>query len=371
MSVAQIQMQLVKARAALTTAIQRRNAAQATVAAAQAMYDRELVAPTSAPARRGVLMRVSRLTSLKRTLDMVKAALVRAEIVVSASKQTVTNLEQRIQALTVPVTVPVPVQQSVGRFAKALLVGINYVGTQYALGGCINDVLNVEKQLRTFFPGSSSEYRVLTDATAMKPSKANIMASIDWLVSGLKVGENVMFHFSGHGGRVRDTNGDEVTGLDSCIYPCNDGRIEMITDDELRAALAVRLPAGCKCFAVLDACHSGTGVDLRYKWETPKSGTLAYSEDAKYTKTNGDIIFLSGCMDTEYAADTVDSSERPAGALTWALLDTWRSYGRAIKTKYLLWDVRAFLKKNGYPQVPQLSTGRYTDLQGVFDLGSA
>ena len=376
MSVAQIQMQLVKARAALTTAIQRRNAAQATVAAAQAMYDRELIAPTSAPARRGVLMRaVSRLTSLKRALNTAKAALAQAEIVVSASQQTVTTLEQRIQALTVPVTVPVPVQQPVGRFAKALLVGINYVGTQYALGGCINDVLNVEKQLRTFFPGSSSsssssEYRVLTDATAMKPSKANIMASIDWLVSGLKSGENVMFHFSGHGGRVKDTNGDEVTGLDSCIYPCNDGRMEMITDDELRTALAERLPAGCKCFAVLDACHSGTGVDLRYKWETPKSGTLAYSEDAKYAKTNGDIIFLSGCMDTEYAADTVDSSERPAGALTWALLDVWRTYGRAIKTKYLLWDVRAFLKKNGYSQVPQLSTGRYTDLQGVFDLGA-
>ena len=143
----------------------------------------------------------------------------------------------------------------------------------------------------------------------------------------------------------------------------------MITDDELRAALAVRLPAGCKCFVVLDACHSGTGVDLRYRWEALRAGTLAYSEDAKYEKTAGDIVFLSACMDKEYAADTVDNTQRPTGALTWALLDTWRSYGRAIKTKYLLWDVRAFLKKNGYPQIPQLSTGRYTDLQGVFDLG--
>jgi hypothetical protein len=145
----------------------------------------------------------------------------------------------------------------------------------------------------------------------------------------------------------------------------------MITDDELRAALALRLPAGCKCFATLDACHSGTGVDLRYRWNAPAQNSLAYSEDAKYGKTAGDIVFLSACMDTEYAADTVDNTERPAGALTWALLDVWRAYGRAIKTKHLLWDVRAFLKKNGYPQVPQLSTGRYTDLQGVFDLGSA
>ena len=349
------------AKTALTVAIQRRDAARTSLAAAQAAYDKA----AATPVRRGPLMRpVPNMKAFKQTLDSARATLVQAEANVAACQATVTRLEQQQPA-------PAPAAP-IGRFAKALLIGINYVGTQYELYGCINDVQNIERQLRTFFPGSSSsssEYRILTDATAIKPSKANIMASIEWLVSGLKPGENVMFHYSGHGGRVRDTNGDEVTGLDSCIYPCRDGRIETITDDELRTALAARLPAGCKCFAVLDACHSGTGVDLRYKWETPSAGSLAYSEDATYEKTAGDILFLSGCMDTQTAADTVDSSSRPAGALTWALLDTWRAYGRAIKTKHLLWDVRAFLKKNGYPQVPQLSTGRYTDLQGVFDLG--
>lgn len=356
MSVAQ---QLTAARTALTAAIQRRDAARAAVRAAQTAYDNAM----RAPPRRGVMLRpATTVASLKRALDVAKASLAQAEAVVLSAQANVTALEQT--ASTAPAPTPV------GRLARALLIGINYVGTPYTLYGCINDVHNAQKQLQTFFPGTA-EYRVLTDETDMKPSKANIMASINWLVSGLKPGENVYFHYSGHGGRVRDTNGDEVSGMDSCIYPCNDGRIEMITDDELRAALAVRLPAGCKCFAVLDACHSGTGVDLRYRWETPAQNSLAYREDTKYEKTAGDIVFLSACMDTEYAADTVDNTERPAGALTWALLDTWRSYGRAIKTKYLLWDVRSFLKKNGYPQVPQLSTGRYTDLQAVFDLGSA
>lgn len=350
-------MSLDQARVALGVAIQRRDAAWAAVAAAQAAYDKA----AATPPRRGPLMRpVPNMASFLQALTTAKIALAQAEAAVVSAQATVTRLEKQ----------QVGAQQPAGRFARALLIGINYVGTPYELYGCINDVQNIQTQLRAFFPGpSSAEYRVLTDSTAVKPSKANIMAGIDWLVSGLKPGENVFFHYSGHGGQVKDTNGDEVSGLDSCIYPCNDGRIEMITDDELRAALAARLPAGCKCFVVLDACHSGTGVDLRYRWEAPRAGTLAYSEDAKYEKTAGDIVFLSACMDKEYAADTVDNTQRPTGALTWALLDTWRSYGRAIKTKYLLWDIRAFLKKNGYPQIPQLSTGRYTDLQGVFDLG--
>jgi len=367
-AVASLTRQITQAKASLSQAIAQESTAAAAVTAAQGAYDAALINPPKG--RTGpVMMRQSPTSIMARLLSTLTAAqqrLASASALVASRRAALASLEQQLQALTAPAPAPAPTP--VGRFARALLVGINYVGTPYALYGCINDALNVEKQLRSFFPGSA-EYRVLTDNTPAKPTRANILAGLDWLVSGLKAGENVFFHFSGHGGQVRDTNGDEVTGLDSCIFPCNDGRMEMITDDELRSALALRLPAGSKCFVVLDACHSGTGVDLRYRWTTPTQTSLAYSEDTKYEKTAGDIVFLSACMDTEYAMDTVDISERPAGALTWALLDTWRSYGRAIKTKHLLWDVRAFLKKNGYSQIPQLSAGRYTDLQGVFDLG--
>ncbi len=366
-AIVRLNQQIAAARTALAQAeAQQRSAADA-VAKAQAAYDAALVSPP--PPKRSVIM-MSRLptpASLLSTLNSLKQRLDAANALVVNRRNTLTVLLSQLQALTAPPSAPAVSPALTGRFARALIVGINYVGTQYELYGCINDALNVEKQLRTFFPGSA-EYRILTDNTVQKPNRTNILAGLDWLVSGLKAGENVFFHYSGHGGRVRDTNGDEATGLDSCIFPCNDGRMEMITDDELRAALAMRIPAGCKCFAVLDACHSGTGVDLRYRWETPSQTSLAYREDTKYEKTAGDIVFLSACMDTEYAMDTVDNTERPAGALTWALLDTWRSYGRVIKTKYLLWDVRSFLKKNGYSQVPQLSTGRYTDLQATFDL---
>jgi hypothetical protein len=264
------------------------------------------------------------------------------------------------------IVVPKPTTQVSG-LKRVLLVGINYINTNYELAGCINDVVNMETQLRTFFPKCSS-YKMITDTTVEKPTRANILTAIDLLVSGLRPGENVFFQYSGHGGTVRDKNGDEASGFDSCIYPINNGEMEVITDDEIRSRLAAKIPAGCKCFIVLDACHSGTAVDLRYKWETPAAGKISYTEDKKYIKLNGTIIFLSGCQDTQTAADTADENWRPCGALSWALLETWKTYGQGIKLKYLLWDVREFLKSKGYTQIPQLTSGNYLDMNSVFDL---
>jgi hypothetical protein len=256
-----------------------------------------------------------------------------------------------------------------GTLVRVLTVGINYIGTPYELAGCINDATDMGVQARKFFP-ACKEYRLITDTTPEKPTKANILAALGWLVAGLKAGQNVLFHFAGHGGRVRDTNGDEVSGFDSCLYPINGRSLETITDDELRAALADKIPAGSKCLVVLDCCHSGTAVDLRYKWQAPTAGSMTYTEDQKYAKTAGQILFLSGCRDTETAADTVNKEGRPCGAMTMALLETWRAYGAGIKLKYLLWDVRKFLRDNGYIQIPELTTGSWMDMNAVWDLGT-
>ena len=275
-----------------------------------------------------------------------------------------------------PVARPTPqvlrpsVPPRVSGLKRALFIGINYVGTAYELHGCINDAIEMQTQVNAFFP-SCKDTRLITDTTVIKPTRANILAAIDWLVTGLASGEHVMFHYSGHGGRVRDTNGDEVTGLDSCIYPVNNGTIETIIDDELRARLAGKIPAGSKCFVVLDSCHSGSAVDLRCTWQATTPTSLTYTENTRYPKSAGTVVFLSGCQDTQTAMDTVNPEGRPCGALTMALLKTWRDYGPAIKFKYLLWDVRNYLRQNGYSQTPQLTTGSYYDTNTVFDLGRA
>ena len=250
---------------------------------------------------------------------------------------------------------------------RALIVGINYVGTRYALAGCVNDANDIRKQVEVFYP-MCKEFRLITDATPLKPTREEILMGIDWLVKDLLPGQHVMFHYSGHGGTVRDLSGDEVSRLDGCIYPIKNGVLQSIVDDEIRSRLADKIPAGCKCFIVLDCCHSGTATDLRYLWSAPSSAILTYSEDKAYSKTTGTVLALTGCLDTQVAADTQDEAGRPCGALTMALLRAWKTYGPAIKFKHLLWDVRSFLKMKKYSQIPQLSTGCPYDINASFDL---
>jgi hypothetical protein len=250
---------------------------------------------------------------------------------------------------------------------KALFVGINYKAIpQIQLYGCINDALNMQKFITGLYP-SCKEQRVLTDDTAVKPTKANILAAIQWLVTGLKPGQNAYFHFSGHGTGVKDMNGDEASGVDSCICPYNGTRVEIITDDELRAALANKIPAGSKLFAVFDCCSSGTALDLQYTWQCPMQDKLTFSQDRKYALTPGKVYFLSGCQDGDVSWDVVNAQGQPGGALTFALLDIWNTYKVPMKMKHLLWNVRTLIKSRGYPQIPQLSTGQACSSEEVLD----
>lgn len=272
-----------------------------------------------------------------------------------------------IGARAVPARNTVPVYPK--GLVKALFVGINYEGNPNAeLKGCINDIQNAQILLRQVYPNSNAIFRSLTDRTELKPTRQNILDAIQWLVSDLKPGQNVYFHYSGHGVRILDRSGDEVSGADSCICPYNDGKIEIITDDELRVALADKIPAGSKCFAVIDACNSGTAMDLQYTWQCPTENRLAFSQNRRYTVTRGEVLFLSACRDEQYAMDTVNTAGVPGGALTFALLSTWATWRFNMKVKHLLWNVRKYLKERGYDQVPQLSSGGAMSSEAMLDL---
>jgi len=53
---------------------------------------------------------------------------------------------------------------------RALLVGINYVGTPNVLYGCINDVMNVATYLQTARNYPAASCVMLSDNTARKPT---------------------------------------------------------------------------------------------------------------------------------------------------------------------------------------------------------
>ena len=281
----------------------------------------------------------------------------------------------------------------------ALLVGINYNNTPDAtLNGCYNDVVNVSQYLRTVLGYAASSVTVLTDgnrgaagagtASAVPPTRQNILAGMTALVAGMVAGDEAVFHYSGHGSLVRDTNGDELTGLDSCICPLDYASGGVVTDDEIRALLVNRVPRGARLYVILDCCHNGTGCDVRYKYEdfsillrSPSARTAALWRtqqkafaNPKYAETAGEVYMISGCRDEQTSADAYINNAF-AGALTYAVFAILRANNATIRTyswSSLLRDVRHFMRANRYSQIPQLMTGQLiTPARPVFAVVAA
>lgn len=94
---------------------------------------------------------------------------------------------------------------------KALLIGINYTGSEHALNGCINDTLNVRDFLvnERGFSDSRSDMIIMTDdpqneGTPFWPSGENMLAAFKWLTSYNEPGDSCWLSYSGHGGMAVD-----------------------------------------------------------------------------------------------------------------------------------------------------------------------
>ena len=263
----------------------------------------------------------------------------------------------------------------------ALLVGINYRGTADELNGCYNDVVNVATYLRTVLGYAPGAITMLTDGNrgsvfpaSVAPTRQNILAGLSALVAGMAAGDEAFFHYSGHGTLVRDRNGDEASGLDSCICPLDYAGGGVITDDEIRALLVNRVPRGARLYVILDCCHNGTGCDIRYKYEdfslllrpaTARTSPVWRTQQkafvqGKYTDTVGEVYMISGCRDEQSSADAYINNAF-AGALTYAVFAILRANNASIRTyswSSLLRDLRYFMRVNKYDQIPQIMTGQ-------------
>jgi len=98
---------------------------------------------------------------------------------------------------------------------RALLVGCNYPGTESELKGCVNDVAAMRTILTSHFGFDEANIVVLvdTDENAEQPTHANILSKLQGLIAGAEPGDILVFHFSGHGTRVRDANLNQLLAL--------------------------------------------------------------------------------------------------------------------------------------------------------------
>lgn len=68
----------------------------------------------------------------------------------------------------------------------------------------------------------------------------------------------------GHGGKLRDDNGDEKDGYDETLVPLDYTSAGQIRDDDLYNMLVAGLKEGVYATFVMDCCHSGSVLDLPY-----------------------------------------------------------------------------------------------------------
>ncbi|KAJ9655482.1 hypothetical protein H2198_005668 [Neophaeococcomyces mojaviensis] len=312
---------------------------------------------------------------------------------------------------------------------KALLIGINYFGSQHELHGCVNDVQNVAAFLVSRgYSSSPKDMIFLTDERSgpYYPSGHNIIAAMDWLVS--EPGCCLFLHYSGHGGQVPDQSGTRASGFNDTIVPVDFEQRGMIDSGILHRHLVSRLPQNSTLFIVFDCCHSGSAVELPYVYRTDEDGNVnlmdnleagmqlmgeashliqggfsfnnfgeaaqllggakdffrglqhqfsdddndtqnglaAQSDFAEDWSREGKSVFmLSGCKDEQTSADAFIMGKH-VGAMSWAFLETMkRDYQWNISYVQLLQNTRELLQQN-YSQVPQLSCGYSFDLNRPF-----
>ena len=145
---------------------------------------------------------------------------------------------------------------------KALLLGINdYKSRDISdLRGCVNDVENIEQMLVDTFGFRGRDIRTRVDSEVVL---SRIEKDWQWLVKDANDGDQLVFHFSGHGSQVLNEGDDEEEdNLDEilCFYDMDfDDPDTYLIDDQIHE-WTQELPNGVKMTFLLDCCHSGTGT---------------------------------------------------------------------------------------------------------------
>jgi len=100
---------------------------------------------------------------------------------------------------------------------------------------------------------------------------------------------------SGHGGKLRDNDGDEADGYDETLIPVDYARAGQIRDDDLLRNLVVPMASGVFATCVMDCCHSGTVLDLPFNYKADGEQTeLAGNEGYDFAPLLGIIAAAAG-----------------------------------------------------------------------------
>jgi hypothetical protein len=264
---------------------------------------------------------------------------------------------------------------------KALLVGINkYPDSQNELRGCINDILDMEHLIaETNKVYDKQNIKKLTDRDA---TKKGIVTQLKWLLEGAEPGDQLLFHYSGHGAQAPTLNATiEPDGLDEIICPYDfDGSNNTTLRDKEFAQLFAGIPKGVHFVWISDSCHA---EDLSRDLQMPGEPQYRYfngmmqigmkherkENEGRINEVNELSTFetydastiitaplngalLSACASHELSADAYIDN-RFNGAFTHYLIKNLLQYSDSKSMQAIVQLVNIDLDKNGYDQNPE------------------
>ncbi|MDQ2962405.1 MAG: caspase family protein [Pseudomonadota bacterium] len=217
----------------------------------------------------------------------------------------------------------------------SLHIGLNrvdpdqYEGWNGQLTACEADAKDMAALAKK--QGFTSSTLLLTEAATAEAVANAILGA----AKTLKSGDLFFLTYSGHGGQVDDTNGDEKDRMDE-TWVCYD---RQFVDDELYE-LWGKFRSGVRIGVLSDSCHSGTvlrkipafvsggprvrAMPTAVARKVQKAHAKLYKKiqdehrSAEKTKVVASVLLISGCMDNQTSQDGARN-----GLFTGTLKKVW------------------------------------------------
>lgn len=274
---------------------------------------------------------------------------------------------------------------------KALVVGINYVGTAHELKGCVNDANN----MRDMLVSKGFDVTMLIEASATTAAMKQAMIN---LAAGASRGDVLVFHYSGHGSQLPSIT--EADGYEEIICPYDlDWKQNVITDDFMKSVFNT-VPNGANVTVILDCCNSGDSLDTAVPSDltpvVPVGAVSVVSDNSTTVVTanngivttvvtnkflpppaviseivagqspvvwsaskdvNATAILVAACHSNQTSADAFINGTYQ-GAATRSILDAVAQKGDLSYTE-LIASMQLYMRTNGFTQVPELDGADY------------
>ena len=119
------------------------------------------------------------------------------------------------------------------------------------LFGCVNDAKAMKNIFVNKYSVKETNTKIILDKEA---TGEKFLESIQWLIGKAKVGDQIVFSFSGHGGQVEDPEAADGSGYTEVLALADDTYVQDTFFKEVADLFRIN---GVNSTFIFDSCHSG------------------------------------------------------------------------------------------------------------------